>query len=326
VVAEIYPPMPGRPGDLWYRILLTRARGRASTLTEAKVQIERALSAFFGASAEATALRAAAASAHAAPRAAASARAGRWVECPHCEMRVPSLASHLEQVHDLVPTSQLLARQGVPRTGQSAAGWSTCPDCGVPVKKLARRRKKMHGSHPQAASPSPTPPPPADTKPTRAAARPAEPRPLIDCPDCGARVKPAKMAQHRGRCPARPKRAAKRGARQPVPSPARPRPRPSSVTGCPECGAPVQKSRLAEHRAQHAAQRSTQAYTAEARTRGEVRAGGRANVSKPRLVLLRDFHSEGKLDATRDYGQVYREHGRFGSHAAHDNYSEDSHS
>jgi ssDNA-binding Zn-finger/Zn-ribbon topoisomerase 1 len=234
-------------------------------------------------------------------------------ECPDCGKRFKNLALHRAQVHGSGSQVARQARQ------ISTAGWVTCPECNLLVKKLARHRQQVHGI--VVAEAAPAAPTPAKTE-------------LVRCPDCNIHVRADRLERHQERAhgprstrkkvrgilvlchkgfdelTCRPEGARDRGicsavasARQNCRSPGRARGRLLTALGM--TTPQNQRDR-------------------ELVRRGIPNTTTTTAVPIDRSDPYRQERHEREQDASRDYAQTYREHGRFGSHPLHDDYGDEA--
>src|ERR1041384_1720611 len=101
LIAEILPPLPGRPGDYWYTNLLTKRRGKCQSLDEVKEQLTRELVAYSEAFGRAEAIKTAALAPVGRPSQKVTRGSERSSECPQCEMEVLNLSAHLREIHGI---------------------------------------------------------------------------------------------------------------------------------------------------------------------------------------------------------------------------------
>lgn len=252
------------------------------------------------------------------------------VTCPECGVLVNegNLSKHRRKVHgqQALPEGKAAVkqnRQPAPAKSQTKVklpglppGWVRCPDCKsmVAVGQLDEHRRR-HRRVP-AAEPAP------------------DKYREIRCSECGLWVMSLDMAAHRSRYhPSAPKgkpSPSSSSVKGPGSETRTAQAKPSALTKCPDCGKEVQKRKLAVHRAQHAKvigrrQPSATKPRAEAKQEPKRSRGGKLAqpVDRP-FDPVKEHKEDRRLDASRDYGHAYRERGRFGSHAAYDDYGEES--
>jgi hypothetical protein len=303
--------------------LLTKRRGKCQSLDEVKEQLKRELVAYSGAFERAEAIKVAAL----APAGRASQKLTRGtrrnLECPHCEMEVPNLSVHLREIHGIGPVN---SAGGVKSTRKTSAVIRpdliacTCCEAHVAPRNMEKLMKKVHSKPCTCSEPSSTPKRPSSMPPQK-----------LLCVHCGVSINAASAALHAKKCPRRRADLARTPARTPANARGTERQRPTAIRICEECGRRVQKREFAKHAAAHAQERRLKQYPESARRRASEsrRKAGQSSTGAIEYPLDPTLGPTGRkierrLDGAREFGPHYRERGRFGSHSAYDDYSEES--
>lgn len=215
---------------------------------------------------------------------------------------------------DLAPTRLVSFKRGGQRRSsrRGRKGISTRISKQEPssVRQLPSFQSLAQGALKQQAAPVPVSTPPALMNS------------LVQCPRCPSMVKHSNLQRHLRRTHSTPESPAPKSARQ---SPG-PKPAPSSVSSsapvkCPHCPAMVKPSRLKGHCLRvHGAKASENPQHSAGRSPDAVRNGNPDATDGNRILRPPPKH----LDATYAVGGTYRDHNRFGGHASHDGFDDES--
>jgi hypothetical protein len=156
------------------------------------------------------------------------------------------------------------------------------------------------------------------------------------CPDCEASVRPKNLERHRReRCPRRSSGQGSEPIADPLVRPQEGQQVPSNLESfqkqhpkrtykpCPYCGQTLRSENLQSHMAERCSRRPMRATTTSKRNRGRRGQTTTAKSDATRLDAFRQNFDEPR-DASTPYAHRYPEHGCFGSHPIHDDYSEES--